>query len=126
MSENGTVSDGLKELLALNEALGRDLNASKVDRLHAVDAKPGPQMFWCECSRVVCEEQVAINSAQWTRVRSDPHLFFIAEGHEDSRISRVVERTGRFWVVEKTDRVAREVVERTDPVKFPLPGDSPV
>ena len=127
MPEDGTESSDvlLKERLALNEAIGRDLNTTRADRLHAADTDRGPQMFWCECSRAICEERVAVNQAEWRRVRSDPHLFFIAEGHEDSRISRVVEQTDRFWVVEKTDRDARDIVERTDPVKYPLDEYSP-
>lgn len=121
------VSEGdrfLKERLALNEAIERDVNTTKADLLEAADAESvPPQMFWCECSRAACEERLEINEEEWKRVRSDPHLFFIVEGHEDSRISRVVERTDRFWVVEKTDAIARGVVERTDPAKHPLLSD---
>lgn len=108
----------LMERLALNEAIERDLNSTEAEWLDDGDREP--QQFRCECSRASCDESVWVDRAEWGRIRSDPYRFFVVAGHDDARVSRVVERTRRFWVVEKTQTDARAISERTDPIGHPL------
>jgi hypothetical protein len=111
----------LKERLALNESIERDLNASTVNWRN--EPRDKERLFWCECSQPLCGSRLEINKDEWDAVRADPHRFFVAPGHVDHRIGELVERRERFWVVEKTDSIARDVTERTDPIRNPLLAD---
>jgi len=48
-------------------------------------------------------------------VRADGATFMLAPGHEDDDIERVLEKRGRFNVVEKVQRTVRDTVRRLDP-----------
>jgi hypothetical protein len=115
----------LKQRLALNEALERDLNALQTPWSNGSgdDVTNNRHEFWCECTQPACGQKIALNKREWDEVRSDPDHFFVAPGHVDHRIAEVVTRSERYWVVEKQDEAAREVAERTDPVRHPVLED---
>jgi hypothetical protein len=112
----------LKERLALNESIERDLNAVTAEWRNGAGEKE-TRLFWCECSQPLCGARLEVKKDEWDSVRADPHRFFVAPGHVDRRIGELVERRERFWVVEKTDSIARNVTERTDPIRNPLLAD---
>ena len=69
-------------------------------------------MFVCECSSIDCVEQVLMTLEEYAGVRTNPRTAVVApsEDHVVPEIEQVVERTDRFFVVEKTG-IAGEVAE---------------
>ncbi|HEY6067993.1 MAG TPA: hypothetical protein VIU81_04805, partial [Gaiellaceae bacterium] len=51
---------------------------------------------------------------EYERVRSDARRFIVATGHDAPEVERVVERKTTYWIVEKNEGVAAEVVEERD------------
>jgi hypothetical protein len=88
------------ERLARNQVLFREVNerllelsnGSSLDRFE----------FLCECSGEECAETVILSLDEYESVRTEPTAFLILPGHEIPEIERVVERNGRYAVVEKT------------------------
>ncbi len=93
--------DEREHRLALNEALFRDVN----ERVAEVAAAQGVDRhefdFLCECSNVDCTLRITMNLATYEAIRSDPHVFAVAPGHELPEIERVVARREGFSVVRK-------------------------
>jgi hypothetical protein len=89
--------------LATNEALYREVN----ERIHEVgetlQVLPDGQLldFRCECGSSECESAVSMTAAEYEHVRSDNDRFAVVPGHENEEIERVMERTGRYAVVDK-------------------------
>ena len=86
-----------------NETLFREVN-ERVQELAVAfggDADELLSGFVCECGRDHCVEIVQVSRTQYEAVRSDPCRFVILPGHEDPEVERVVERRGRYWIVEK-------------------------
>ena len=99
---------------AKNEVVLRDLN----ERLKAYPAA-GKQRFseWvCECADMTCMRPVELSIEEYEMVRAQPTRFVVAPGaeHVDPEIERVVEREGRYWVLEKIG-VGAEISEKFDP-----------
>ena len=84
---------------AANEALKR--GESGRDTLHA---------FICECGDEACMTSLQLTHEEYEGVRSEPHLFALAQGHEGPG-DRVLEEFARFTLVEKVGR-AREIAHR--------------
>lgn len=103
-----------KERAARNEALFREVNESIAEleeRLHAVENEP---VFICECANPDCAEQLPdVDLAIYEETRKHPRRFFVAPGHQNEQLERVVETHPHFLVVEKTGE-AGEVAEQTD------------
>jgi hypothetical protein len=99
--------------LASNELLFGKVNEELVRLNEVFERAAHTSMFVCECSSIECVEQVLMTLAEYARVRSNPRLALVApsEGHVVPEIEQVVERTERFFVVEKTG-IAGEVAER--------------
>ena len=85
---------------AANEALKR----GEVDRatLHT---------FICECGDEACMTSIELTHEEYEGVRSEPHLFALAQGHEGPGDS-VIERFDRFTLVEKVGAARRIAAER--------------
>jgi hypothetical protein len=102
--------------LAKNEALFRGVN----EKVREVKGQLGEEEhdsyveFICECGGRDCVQQVRLTLAEYERVRSSPVQFVLAPGHEAVDVERVVERTGRYVVVEKHPKEAA-VAQATDP-----------
>jgi hypothetical protein len=70
--------------------------------------------FICECGQEDCSEPLEVTHRQYEAVRSDPRHFLVFPGHEHTDLARVIERHGRFLVVEKLGEAA-EIAVREDP-----------
>jgi hypothetical protein len=81
--------------------------------LEAVGAWGGPLEFLCECSRDGCIDTIPLELATYERVRADPNLFIVVDGHEDPDVDHVVDQGSGYLLVAKTVEV--ESVLRTDP-----------
>jgi hypothetical protein len=102
---------------ARTEALFRNVNeriAESAERFQAARTE-----FVCECSDPNCTHRVEATLAEYEEVRADGATFMLAPGHEHSDIERVVDRRGRFDVVEKMQRTVRDTVRRLNPRENP-------
>jgi hypothetical protein len=95
-----------------NEALFRALN-EQIERLETDNGNRYLD-FVCECSSPACMKVVHATREEYEQVRATSTEFIIAVGHEQSDIEDVIERHGRFNVVEKRGEAAA-VAEQTDP-----------
>ena len=98
---------------ARTEALFRDVNERIAESAERFDA-PSTQ-FVCECADPSCTHRVEATLAEYEEVRSDGATFLLVPGHEHADIERVVQRKGRFYVVEKIQATVRETVRRLNP-----------
>jgi hypothetical protein len=69
--------------------------------------------FLCECADEDCTEQIQLTLEEYEAIRSDPTHFALLPGHEEPEAEVVLERNGRYIVVEK--EVREDLLERTDP-----------
>jgi hypothetical protein len=95
------------ERLARNEAFLREVN----ERIHEVGERfqvlPDDELldFRCECGRPECEDSVPLTPGEYQHIRADIDRFAVVPGHEDGAIERVVERNGRYVIVDKKPEV---------------------
>ena len=70
----------------------------------------------CECANESCLGLVQMSVAEYEAVRAVPNRFFVMpdDGHVLPQVERVVERTERYWIVEKIG-AAKAVAKQTDP-----------
>ena len=69
--------------------------------------------YLCECSATTCIESIELTSDEYKRARRRPTVFVLVPGHERIEVERVIEKTERFMLVEKT--VAVEEIVDSDP-----------
>lgn len=102
--------------LAKNEALFRGVN-EKVKDVKEDLPEVGPDTmveFICECGSDDCVEQVPLTLAEYERIRAVSTHFLLKPGHEILDVESVVDREGRYIVVEKDEEEAR-IARATDP-----------
>ena len=102
------------ERAAKNEAVFREVN-EKIEGVAL--SQPGDSerlAVLCECSQPTCVATVDITVDEYEATRADGTHFVLIAGHEDLGIERVVERTDRFLVVQKTNAGA-DVARGLDP-----------
>jgi hypothetical protein len=101
--------------LARNEARFREIN-ERVERdlEPLVDTQDELLPFVCECGRPNCTDTIRMSVAEYESVRSDATRFAIVSGHEIEDVEDVVERTDRYFVVQKHPQTW-EIAEQTDP-----------
>ena len=58
--------------------------------------------FVCECVDERCSLPITASREEYEAVRTSPERFLVLPGHLSPASEVVVERTERFWVVEKT------------------------
>jgi hypothetical protein len=77
----------------------------------------------CECANTGCSQRMQLTSAEYEAIRSNPRRFAVMPGEEHvfDGVERVIERTDRFWVVEKFGQ-AGELAALVDPRAQPTPG----
>jgi hypothetical protein len=95
--------DPREERTAANEALLREVNDRIEDVGERLSVLPndGRLDFRCECGRGGCTTMISMSVREYEHLRSDNDRFAVAPGHEDDEIERVVERTERYWIVDK-------------------------
>lgn len=69
--------------------------------------------FICECGDEECMTSIELTPDEYDGVRSEPHLFALAQGHEGTGDS-VVEEFERFTLVEKVG-AARDIAAERAP-----------
>ena len=91
-----------EERAGRNEALFREVN-DNVARLEEELEAEGSDLLpvICECARTDCVTRFEIRLADYVRVRSHPHQFIVARGHEQPEVERVVRESDEYVVVEK-------------------------
>jgi len=95
------------------EALFRDVNERIAESAQRFDADNTE--FVCECADPNCTHRIDVTLEKYEDVRADGATFLLVPGHEHDDIERVVERSGRFHVVEKVQTTVRETVRRLNP-----------
>jgi len=101
--------------LATTESIFRNVNeriAESAQRLAADEAA-----FVCECDDRSCTHRLEAPLDDYERVRTKPTRFLLAPGHENEAIENVVERRGRYQVVEKFERTVVATVRSLNPRK---------
>ncbi|MDQ3669977.1 MAG: hypothetical protein M3377_06835 [Actinomycetota bacterium] len=104
-----------EERLTKNEALFREVN-EKVKELTVSQLSDWSDVL-CECSDPNCLTTIEVTVGEYEAVRAHGARFALAGGHEDTSVERVVERTERFVVVEKTETagaMARDLDPRSE------------
>ena len=84
-----------------NEALFRHVNEQIESLNESFGAFSGRMTIVCECGDNTCIEQIDVSPDEYERLRADPTLFAIKPGHEAPDVETVVEKTDRFWTVQK-------------------------
>jgi hypothetical protein len=104
-----------KERIAHNEARFRAVNETLGAELRAAGASATEVAgFLCECGDLTCAARVRLPLGAYERIRAHPRRFLLRPGHEIADVEEVVDRGGRFVVVEKVAD-AGTVAARTDP-----------
>ena len=102
-----------EERVAKNEVLFREVNERIQEAARRADFQ-GPTVFICECGREECAEPIELTLQEYEDVRSEATRFAIASNHAIEDVEHVVERHGRYVVVEKIERAA-EIAQENDP-----------
>ena len=101
---------------ARTQSLFRDVNerVKSINEAFSVAIRHGDWV--CECADDGCVERLALSTAEYESVRANGRRFAVAAGdvHIFADIEDVVERTERYWVVEKTGR-AGDLAASVDP-----------
>src|SRR4051794_15731670 len=97
------VGDPRAERIQANNERFRQANESIRDKADAVGADMEPLPFLCECPVEGCVEILQLTRAQYRDVRSNPHYFITAVGHEEAErpVAEVVARNDGYVIVEK-------------------------
>jgi hypothetical protein len=110
-------AEALQERVARNQDSFRQVN-ERIEPSNAAHAWVDPPYAdWvCECAREDCSIPVQLTVGEYETIRSDPARFLVAPGDEHvlPDVEQVVERTDRYWVVEKLEH-AGDVSEDLDP-----------
>jgi hypothetical protein len=89
---------------AKNQSLFREIN-ERIQTLNEGFSLVVPESgdWVCECANESCIELISLTPDEYEAVRAKPNRFFVkAEAaHCWPDVERIVERTDRYWVVEK-------------------------
>ena len=111
---------------ARTQSLFRDVN-ERVREINNAFSDFVPLGDWiCECADQSCSERIPVTTAEYEQVRSDPTTFVVAPGdsHVFHEIEDIVDRSDRYWVVQKQGTAA-DLVRRVDPRRVGLRGQEP-
>jgi hypothetical protein len=110
-------TDTLDGRMATNQSRFREIN-ERIEPSNAAHAWIDPPFAdWvCECARTDCMTAVQLSVAEYETIRSDAAKFLVApsDEHVFPEVEQVVERTDRYWIVEKLG-TAGDVSEDLDP-----------
>ena len=103
--------DERERRLAQNEALFREVN-EKVEQIAALHGDDDHVYeFYCECANADCTLHVAATLTAYEGVREHPTRFLVYPEHALPDIENVLDRTGTYWIVEKTGEAAAYVTQ---------------
>jgi hypothetical protein len=112
MTESGDAVDDAARI-AKTESLFRDVNERIAEHAEGFDADE--PLFVCECADPDCTERVQAPLEDYEEVRSNGTHFLVADGHEDERVERVVERRRSYNVVQKVHETVAAYVRQLNP-----------
>jgi hypothetical protein len=99
--------DDRLERQAHNESLTRSVNeqvATLDERASGWAGADRRFSFHCECGRPEsCTERLEMTLAEYAKVRRQQDRFAVVPGHEEDEIEVVVERSDRYFLVDKRD-----------------------
>ena len=84
-----------------NELIFRDANERIKRAENAMELEIPEAPFICECWQQDCRQIVLLTPEEYELVRTHARRFFIAPGHA-SGDAEIVERSERFWVLDKS------------------------
>lgn len=89
---------------AKNQSLFREIN-ERIEELNVGFSVvvPDPGEWVCECANDSCIELIPMTLEEYEAVRAKPNRFFVKpdDGHLWPDVERIVQRTDRYWIVEK-------------------------
>ena len=91
--------DVAAEEAARRQSVFREVNEN-IARLAALATEMNYRVLVCECSDTRCAESLEITASEYEAVRSVATRFIVVPGHQRDAVERVVDRNGRFLVVE--------------------------
>lgn len=103
--------------IAANENVLRERNErSKASNAVHVWVDPPFPDWTCECGDETCSKPVRLSLEEYEAVRAEPTRFIVAPSpeHVTPEVERVVQRSERFWIVEKIG-VGAEMSKELDP-----------
>jgi hypothetical protein len=106
-------NDAREERLAKNEVLFRSVNEAieqQALRFGGIDEYE----FICECASRTCLDRITLTLRQYEHIREDGTRFFVAPGHANVEVEKIVEQASRYHVVQK-DGAAGIVADLADP-----------
>jgi hypothetical protein len=103
---------------AKNQSLFREVNERmrSLNETFSVAVSLERGDWVCECADESCIELVSMSLSEYEAVRASGNRFFVApdDSHLWPDVERVVERTERYWIVEKYG-VGEVVAKQADP-----------
>lgn len=99
-----------------NQALFRSVN-DRIEQLNETFEMFVPYGEWtCECARLECFATVEMTLGEYENVRSRPDRFVVAPSDEHvlPEVEDIVERTERYWIVEKIGAGGERAIELSD------------
>ena len=105
---------GLHAKEARSQALFREVN-ERIEQLAEGFGTKGDPEFVCECSNPECNQQIALTSAEYERIRQHGNWFVVTLDHENPETETIVEQNDRFAVVETFAGEASQIARETDP-----------
>ena len=101
-----------KNRIARNETIFRAVN----ERVNEMQDEGDPDVtdFLCECGNAECVETISLRAGEYEGVRADAKWFAVLPGHVVEDVERVVEKSDRFFVVQKNEEESA-IAEITDP-----------
>lgn len=101
--------------IGMNEAVFRDVNERIKDVASSFNLTREPLDLICECGDAECVARISLSREEYEQIRSDSHLFAVAQGHVADDVEEVVETHSRYDVVRKYKGVPAEIAQKTDP-----------
>jgi hypothetical protein len=103
----------LQERAAQHQAIFREVN-DRIGGLTGTLNAALPRAEWvCECAQTECYEPLEMSLDEYEAVRQHGARFAVAcdPEHVFPEVERVIQRTDRYWVVEKIENAARVALE---------------
>jgi hypothetical protein len=100
---------------AQNEALYRATNR-EIERASEALGGGAESEFevLCECGREGCRAVLSLTVGEYDSIHARRERFLVLPGHENPEIEQVVERTERYYVVDKFGEAA-DIAREADP-----------
>jgi hypothetical protein len=111
MSAESTIE--LQERAAQNQALFREVNERVGELTETLNTAMSRGDWVCECADTECFEPIEMSLEEYEALRQHPARFAVSpqDKHVYPEAERIVERTDRYWVVEKIERAGRLATE---------------